>query len=158
MFQRACCYSLLLLNSSAGTHLLLFSSFNVHSFAGILLFLLLFSFPLVAPVHSQCDKHSVTVSVSFTASSVAGMVAPCEAQAQSKALPQLHFNSSGGECFPSFSSPPPIRRASLPLSLAFNPHGHNVPLMLDPPSSQCSLASQENGSREAFSYGVQNQG
>ncbi|KAM7055643.1 homeobox protein NOBOX isoform 1-T1 [Acridotheres tristis] len=95
---------------------------------------------------------------SASASSVAGMVAPCEAQAQSKALPQLHFNSSGGECFPSFSSPPPIRRASLPLSLAFNPHGHNVPLMLDPPSSQCSLASQENGSREAFSYGVQNQG
>ncbi|KAI1238889.1 hypothetical protein IHE44_0011980 [Lamprotornis superbus] len=107
---------------------------------------------------SQCDKHSVTVSVLFTASSVAGMVAPCEAQAQSKALPQLHFNSSGVECFPSFPSPPPIRRASLPLSLAFNPHSHNVPLMLDTPSSQCSLASQENGSREAFSYGVQNQG
>ncbi|KAL2309764.1 hypothetical protein Nmel_005993 [Mimus melanotis] len=97
-------------------------------------------------------------STSASASSVAGMVAPCEAQAQSKALPQLPFNSSGVECFPSFPSPPPIRRASLPLSLAFNPHSHIVPLMLDTPSSQCSLASQENGSGEAFSYGVRNQG
>ncbi|XP_062347559.1 homeobox protein NOBOX [Cinclus cinclus] len=93
-----------------------------------------------------------------SASSVAGMVAPCEAQAQSKAVPQLHFNSSGVECFPSFPSPPPIRRASLPLSVAFNPHSHIVPLMLDMPSSQCSLASQEDSSREALSYGIQNQG
>ncbi|XP_016159261.1 PREDICTED: homeobox protein NOBOX [Ficedula albicollis] len=95
---------------------------------------------------------------SASAPSVAGMVAPCEAQAQSKALPQLHFNSSGVESFPNFPSPPPIRRASLPLSMAFNPYSHIVPLMVDTPSSQCSLASQENGSGEAFSYGVQNQG
>lgn len=86
------------------------------------------------------------------------MVAPCEAQAQSKALPQLHFNSSGVECFPSFPSPPPIRRASLTLSLPFEPHSHIVPLMLDTPSSECSLASQENASGEGFSYDVQNQG
>lgn len=86
------------------------------------------------------------------------MVAPCEAQAQPKALPQLHFNSGGVECFPSLPSPPPIRRASLPLSLAFNPHSHIVPLVLDTPSSECSLASQENGSREAFTYCIQNQG
>ncbi|XP_053799131.1 homeobox protein NOBOX [Vidua chalybeata] len=96
---------------------------------------------------------------SASASSVAGMVVPCEAQAQSKALPQLHFNSSGGaECFPNFPSPPPIHRASLALSLAFDPHSHIGPLMLDMPSSECSLASQENGFREAFPYGVQNQG
>ncbi|XP_042635140.1 homeobox protein NOBOX [Catharus ustulatus] len=95
---------------------------------------------------------------SASASSVAGMVAPCEAQAPSKPLSQLPFNPSGGECFPSFPSPPPIRRASLPLSLAFNPHSHIVPLMLDTPSSQCSLATQENGSTEAFSYGLRNQG
>ncbi|XP_066174603.1 homeobox protein NOBOX [Sylvia atricapilla] len=95
---------------------------------------------------------------SASASSVAGMVAPCEAQAQSKALPQLHFSSSGVECFPGFPSPPPIRRTSLTLSLPFDPHSHIVPLMLDTPSSECSLGSQENGSREAFSYDVQNQG
>uniref|UniRef100_A0A8C3QGN4 Homeobox domain-containing protein n=1 Tax=Cyanoderma ruficeps TaxID=181631 RepID=A0A8C3QGN4_9PASS len=95
---------------------------------------------------------------SASASSVAGMVAPCEAQAQSKALPQPPFNSSGVECFPAFPSPPPIRRASLTLSLPFDPHSHIVPLMLDTPSTECSLATQENGSGEAFSYDVQNQG
>ncbi|XP_041316294.1 homeobox protein NOBOX [Pyrgilauda ruficollis] len=95
---------------------------------------------------------------SASASSVAGMVAPCEAQAQSKVLPQLLFNTSGVECFPNLPSPPPIRRASLSLSLAFDPHSHIVPLMLDTPSSECNLARQANGSREAFSYSVQNQG
>ncbi|XP_064276573.1 homeobox protein NOBOX isoform X2 [Passer domesticus] len=95
---------------------------------------------------------------SASASSVAGIVTPCEAQAQSKALPQLLFNPSGVECFPNLPSPPPIRRASLSLSLAFDPHSHMVPLMLDAPNSECNLASQENGSKEAFSYSVQNQG
>ncbi|KAM4783264.1 homeobox protein NOBOX isoform 1-T1 [Cyanocitta cristata] len=106
---------------------------------------------------SLLSTHPASLT-SASASSVAGMVAPCEAQAQTKALLQLPFNSSSVECFPSLPSPPPIRRASLPLSLAFNPHSHIVPLMLDPPSSECSLASQENGSREAFAYCVQNQG
>ncbi|XP_066039746.1 homeobox protein NOBOX isoform X2 [Chamaea fasciata] len=95
---------------------------------------------------------------SASASSVVGMVAPCEAQAQSEALPQLHFNSSGVECFPGFPSPPPVRRASLTLNLPFDPHSHIVPLMLDTPSSECGLAGQENGFGEAFSYDVQNQG
>nr|XP_041569763.1 homeobox protein NOBOX [Taeniopygia guttata] len=96
---------------------------------------------------------------SASASSVAGVVAPCETQAQSQALPQLHFNSSGTvECFPHLPSPPPIRRASLELGLAFDLDSHIVPLMLDTPSRECSLASQENGFRDAFSYGVQNQG
>ncbi|OWK52584.1 Homeobox protein NOBOX [Lonchura striata] len=96
---------------------------------------------------------------SASASSVAGVVAPCETQAQSKALPQLHFNPSGtAECFPHLPSPPPIRRASLALGLAFDPDSHIVPLMLDTPGRECSLASQENGFRDAFSYGVQNQG
>ncbi|KAM3673223.1 homeobox protein NOBOX [Ammospiza maritima maritima] len=92
---------------------------------------------------------------SASASSMVGMLAPCEAQVQSKAL---HFNPSSMECFPNLPSPPPIRRASLPLSLAFDPHSHIVPLMLDTPSSECSLASQENGSTESFSYSDQNQG
>ncbi|XP_068046668.1 homeobox protein NOBOX [Anomalospiza imberbis] len=106
---------------------------------------------------SLLSTHPASPS-SASASSVAGMVAPCEAQAQNKALPQLHFNSSGVERFPNFPSPPPIRRASLALSLAFDPHSHIVPLMLDTPSSECSLVSQENGFREALSYSVQNQG
>ncbi|XP_054673330.1 homeobox protein NOBOX [Grus americana] len=85
------------------------------------------------------------------------MVASCEA-VQSKVLPQLNFSSSRMECFPSLPSPPPIRRASLPLTLSFNPHSHIVPLMLDTPNSECSLSAQENGSREAFTYSIQNQG
>ncbi|XP_019329985.1 PREDICTED: homeobox protein NOBOX [Aptenodytes forsteri] len=94
---------------------------------------------------------------SSSVSSVAGMVASCEA-VQTKALPQLNFSSSRTECFPSLPSPPPIRRASLPLSLSFNPQSHIVPLMLDTRNSECSLSSQENGSREAFTYSIQNQG
>ncbi|KAM6321224.1 homeobox protein NOBOX [Aegotheles albertisi] len=91
---------------------------------------------------------------SSSVSSAAGMVAPCEA-VQTEALPQLSFSSSRTEHFP---SPPPVRRASLQLSLAFNQHSHIVPLMLDAPDSECSLSSQESGSREAFAYSIQNQG
>ncbi|XP_075601053.1 homeobox protein NOBOX [Balearica regulorum gibbericeps] len=94
---------------------------------------------------------------SSSVSSAAGMVASCEA-VQSKVLPQLNFSSSRMECFPSLPSPPPIRRASLPLTLSFNPHSHIVPLILDTPNSECSLSTQENGSREAFTYSIQNQG
>ncbi|KAM6144560.1 homeobox protein NOBOX [Phoenicopterus ruber ruber] len=94
---------------------------------------------------------------SSSVSSAAGMVASCEA-VQTKVLPQLNSSSSRTECFPSLPSPPPIRRASLPLSLSFNPPSHIVPLMLDTLNSECSLSSQENGSREAFTYSIQNQG
>ncbi|XP_075563885.1 homeobox protein NOBOX [Pelecanus crispus] len=94
---------------------------------------------------------------SSSVSSVAGMVASCEA-VQTKMLPQLNFSSSRTECFPSLPSPPPIRRASLPLTLSFHTHSHIVPLMLDTPNSECSLSSQENGCREAFTYSIQNQG
>lgn len=49
MFQRTCNYLLLLLNSSAGTNLLLFLSVNIHCWIGILLFCL-------APAGCQCDS------------------------------------------------------------------------------------------------------
>ncbi|XP_025889044.1 homeobox protein NOBOX [Nothoprocta perdicaria] len=94
--------------------------------------------------------------VSSSASSVTGMVSPCEA-AQTKQLSQGNFASSRMECFPSLPSPPPIRRANLPLSLAFSPHSHIVPLMLDTPSSKCSFSSRENGSMDTFTYSFQNQ-
>ncbi|XP_051473575.1 homeobox protein NOBOX [Apus apus] len=89
--------------------------------------------------------------------SAGGMVASSEA-VQAKALPQLNLTSSRTECFPSLPSPPPIRRATLPLSLSFSHHSHIVPLMLDTPNSECSLSSQENGSREDFTYNIRNQG
>ncbi|KAK2534887.1 hypothetical protein Q9233_004006, partial [Columba guinea] len=93
---------------------------------------------------------------SSSVSSAAGMVASSEA-VPTKVLPQLNFSSSTTECFPSLPSPPPIRRASLSLKLSFSPQNHIVPLMLDTPNSECSLSSQENGSREAFAYSIQNQ-
>ncbi|KAM6093506.1 LOW QUALITY PROTEIN: homeobox protein NOBOX [Chlamydotis macqueenii] len=117
----------------------------------------------VLSVDTTAGNHSSLLSghpappASASVSSVAGMVASCEA-VQTKALPQLNFSSSRMEYFPSLPSPPPIRRASLPLSLSFNPHSHILPLMLDTPNSECSLSSQENGSRETFTYSVQNQG
>ncbi|XP_050764225.1 homeobox protein NOBOX isoform X1 [Gymnogyps californianus] len=105
---------------------------------------------------SLLSGHPAPLAAS-SVSSTAGMVASCEA-VQTKALPQLNFSSSRTECLPSLPSPPPIRRASLPLSLSFNPPSHIVPLMLDTPNSECILSSQENGSREAFTYSIQNQG
>ncbi|XP_027556957.1 homeobox protein NOBOX isoform X1 [Neopelma chrysocephalum] len=91
---------------------------------------------------------------SASASSVAGMVASCEA-VQAKVSLQLSLNSSSVESFPSLPSPPPIRRAT---NLAFSPHSPVVSVGLDTPSSECCLSSQENGSREAFAYSIQNQG
>ncbi|XP_065528217.1 homeobox protein NOBOX isoform X2 [Lathamus discolor] len=94
---------------------------------------------------------------SSSVSSVVGMVTSCEA-VQTKTLPQLNFSFSRMECFPSLPSPPPIRRASLPLSLAVNLHNHIVPLMLDTSNSECCFSCQQNSSREAFTYSIQNQG
>ncbi|XP_069705871.1 homeobox protein NOBOX [Phaenicophaeus curvirostris] len=90
-------------------------------------------------------------------SSIAGTVGSSEA-VQTKALPQLNFSSNRTECFPDLPSPPPIRRASLPLSLSFSRHSHIVPLMLDTSNSEYSLSGHENGSGEAFTYSIQNQG
>lgn len=154
MFQRACYYSLLLSSSSAATRLLLFTLVNLHSFTDILPFC---SATLARPCACSLQFLVWQSLFLFTVSSVAGMVAACGA-VQTKTLLQFNFSSSRMECFPSLPSPPPIRRASLPLSLSFNPRNHIVPLMLDTPDSECSLSSQENGSREAFTYSIQNQG
>ncbi|XP_021249503.1 homeobox protein NOBOX [Numida meleagris] len=105
---------------------------------------------------SLLSEHSALLS-SSSGSSVTGMMASCEA-VQTKALLQLDFSSSRVECFPSLPSPPPIRRASLPLSLSFSPFSHIVPFMLDAPNSECSSSSQEVSSKEAFTYSIQNQG
>ncbi|XP_033919221.1 homeobox protein NOBOX, partial [Melopsittacus undulatus] len=94
---------------------------------------------------------------SSSVSSVVGKVTSCEA-VQTKVLPQLNFSFSKMECFPSLPSPPPIRRASLPLSLAVNLPNHVAPLMLDTPNSECCFSCQQNGSREAFMHSIQNQG
>ncbi|XP_048790529.1 homeobox protein NOBOX isoform X2 [Lagopus muta] len=105
---------------------------------------------------SRVSEHSALLA-SSSVSPVTGMIGSCEA-VQTKALLQLDFSSSRVECFQSLPSPPPIRRASLPLSLSFSPYGHIVPLMLDAPNSECSLSGQENSSKEAFAYSIQNQG
>uniref|UniRef100_A0A674KH47 Homeobox domain-containing protein n=1 Tax=Terrapene triunguis TaxID=2587831 RepID=A0A674KH47_9SAUR len=97
------------------------------------------SLPLLSPF-DLCMTQSLAFS--FTVSSVTGMVTCCEA-GQTKALSQDSFGSSRMECFPTIPSPPPIRRASLPLNMTFNPNNHIVPLMLDTPNSECSPSSQE---------------
>ncbi|XP_064512911.1 uncharacterized protein LOC135415189 isoform X2 [Pseudopipra pipra] len=65
------------------------------------------------------------------------------------------FSSSRVECFPSLPGPPPVRRTT---NLSFSLHSPAVPMALDIPNSECWLSSQENGSREAFTYNIQNQG
>ncbi|POI30431.1 hypothetical protein CIB84_005819, partial [Bambusicola thoracicus] len=104
----------------------------------------------------KCLLHEKQEHV-YAVSPVTGMVASCEA-VQTNTLLQLDFSSCRVDCFPSLPSPPPIHRASLPLSLSFSPYSHIVPLMLDAPNSECSLSSQENSSKEAFPDSIQNQG
>uniref|UniRef100_A0A8C4VMP8 Homeobox domain-containing protein n=1 Tax=Gopherus evgoodei TaxID=1825980 RepID=A0A8C4VMP8_9SAUR len=97
---------------------------------------------LIVKGSKKCPA-STTLSVpSGAISSVTGVVTCCEA-GQTKALSQGSFGSSRMECFPTIPSPPPIRRASLPLNMTFNPNNHIVPLMLDTPNSECSPSSQE---------------
>uniref|UniRef100_A0A8V0ZTF9 NOBOX oosis homeobox n=1 Tax=Gallus gallus TaxID=9031 RepID=A0A8V0ZTF9_CHICK len=105
---------------------------------------------------SRLSENSAFLA-SSSVSPVTAMIASCEA-VQTKTLLQLDFSSCRVECFPSLPSPPPIHRASLPFSLSFSPYGHIVPLMLDAPNSECSSSSQENSSKEAFTYSIQNQG
>ncbi|XP_077787011.1 homeobox protein NOBOX [Podarcis muralis] len=76
---------------------------------------------------------------------------------QTKDISQGMFSSFKKEIFPPVPSPPPIRRASLPFSMVFNPNNHIVPLMLDTPSSEYSPSSQESSCSEVFAYSIQNQ-
>ncbi|KAK1156716.1 homeobox protein NOBOX isoform X2 [Acipenser oxyrinchus oxyrinchus] len=57
------------------------------------------------------------------------------------------------EYLPAIPSPPPLRRASLPLSASFNPSNHLVPLTLDTPES-----GQEGPGREGLNYSLQSDG
>ncbi|NP_001081159.1 homeobox-containing protein [Xenopus laevis] len=54
---------------------------------------------------------------------------------------------------PTFPSPPPLRRVGLPMSMAFNPSSHMVPLMLDTPESTCTPPPSCDG--DMFSYAAQ---
>ncbi|XP_034994374.2 homeobox protein NOBOX [Zootoca vivipara] len=76
---------------------------------------------------------------------------------QMKDTSQGTFSSFKKEIFPAIPSPPPIRRASLPFNMVFNPNNHIVPLMLDTPSSEYSPSSQESSCSEVFAYSLQNQ-
>ncbi|KAG8429820.1 hypothetical protein GDO86_019134, partial [Hymenochirus boettgeri] len=54
---------------------------------------------------------------------------------------------------PTFPSPPPLRRVTLPMSMAFNPSSHMVPLMLDTPESTCTPPPSCEG--DIFTYNIQ---
>ncbi|CAN2391526.1 NOBOX oogenesis homeobox, partial [Pristimantis euphronides] len=54
---------------------------------------------------------------------------------------------------PTFHSPPPVRRVGLPMSIAFNPSSHMVPLMMDTPESTCTPAPSSDG--DLFTYNIQ---
>uniref|UniRef100_H3AY39 Homeobox domain-containing protein n=1 Tax=Latimeria chalumnae TaxID=7897 RepID=H3AY39_LATCH len=57
------------------------------------------------------------------------------------------------EYFPTVPSPPPLRRASLPLAMTFNPASHIIPLMLDTPeSTSCTPTAQDGPLRDYFSF------
>ncbi|XP_078507374.1 homeobox protein NOBOX [Lissotriton helveticus] len=59
---------------------------------------------------------------------------------------------------PNFQSPPPLRRASLPLSMAFSSTNHIIPLMLDTPESTCTPPAQDGPANEVFSYSIPGSG
>ncbi|XP_028675481.1 uncharacterized protein LOC114665214 isoform X1 [Erpetoichthys calabaricus] len=74
------------------------------------------------------------------------------------ALNQPVSQSSQVEYLLTIPSPPPLRRASLPMGTSFNPTNHLVPLMLDTPESTCNQSGQEGSSRELLNYSVQSDG
>ncbi|KAJ1121576.1 hypothetical protein NDU88_000097 [Pleurodeles waltl] len=59
---------------------------------------------------------------------------------------------------PIFQSPPPLRRASLPLTMAFSSTNHIIPLMLDTPESTCTPPAQDGAATEVFSYSIPGSG
>ncbi|XP_075207670.1 homeobox protein NOBOX [Anomaloglossus baeobatrachus] len=54
---------------------------------------------------------------------------------------------------PTFHSPPPLRRAGLPMSMTFNPSNHMVPLILDTPDNSGTSSLSSNGNM--FTYNIQ---
>ncbi|XP_053114572.1 homeobox protein NOBOX isoform X2 [Hemicordylus capensis] len=103
-------------------------------------------------MHSGQPAQLISTSVaSFT-----GRATPYE-PIQTKTISQGTFGSVKEEIFPAIPSPPPIRRASLPLNMVFNPNNNIVPLMLDTPSSEYSPSSQESSSCEVLTYSSQSQ-
>ncbi|XP_029437168.1 homeobox protein NOBOX-like [Rhinatrema bivittatum] len=65
------------------------------------------------------------------------------------------------EYLPTFHSPPPIRRATLPVTVAFNPGGHVMPaLLLDTPENTSTPPVQDSAGAgsEVFTYSLQNSG
>uniref|UniRef100_A0A8C8S5M3 Homeobox domain-containing protein n=1 Tax=Pelusios castaneus TaxID=367368 RepID=A0A8C8S5M3_9SAUR len=95
---------------------------------------------LSVKVSKKCPAPTTLSVPSGAISSVTDMVTCCEA-GQTKAPSQGSFGSSRMECFPAIPSPPPIRRASLPLNMAFNPTNHIVPLLVGSPTP-CSYPEQ----------------
>ncbi|KAJ7329248.1 hypothetical protein JRQ81_015422 [Phrynocephalus forsythii] len=93
--------------------------------------------------------------VSTSVASVSGRTTPYEPP--TKAISQSTFASLKEELFPGIPSPPPIRRASLPLNMVINQNNPVVPLMLDSPSSEYSPASQETSASDSFTYNTQSQ-
>ncbi|XP_071985736.1 homeobox protein NOBOX isoform X1 [Engystomops pustulosus] len=54
---------------------------------------------------------------------------------------------------PTFHSPPPIRRAGLPMTMTFNSSSHMVPVLLDTPESTCTPPLSVDA--DMFTYNIQ---
>ncbi|KAM4636976.1 homeobox protein NOBOX [Discoglossus pictus] len=90
----------------------------------------------------SCDissQHSASCSSNTSSSGVGSPSDVCLAPSQD---------------YPSaFSSPPPLRRVGLPMTMTFNPSNHMIPLMLDTPESTCTPPSSSDG--DVFNYNIQ---
>ncbi|XP_075114378.1 homeobox protein NOBOX-like [Leptodactylus fuscus] len=75
----------------------------------------------------------------------------CSSNMSSLGSPGVICLPPSQEYLPTFHSPPPIRRAGLPMSMTFNPSNHMVPLMLETPES--SLTPSPNS--DIFTYNIQ---
>ncbi|KAJ8334801.1 hypothetical protein SKAU_G00404400, partial [Synaphobranchus kaupii] len=56
---------------------------------------------------------------------------------------------------PVMLSPPPLRRASLPLLTSYNPPNHLAPLLLDTPDSSFTTPHPDSAGKESQAYGLQ---
>ncbi|XP_043935805.1 homeotic protein proboscipedia-like [Protopterus annectens] len=95
--------------------------------------------------------------VSSAATTVPGNAS--STSSSSTSIPQGYSLDTRPDCMLTIASPPPIRRASLPLSMTVNQSNHIIPLLLDTQDSTYTPSPVlDSSARESFSYTVPSEG
>ncbi|XP_073537719.1 homeobox protein NOBOX [Phyllobates terribilis] len=94
-----------------------------------------------------------TQSVEISSQHGASCASTSSSSGSSLGSPGAVYRPPSQEYPPTFHSPPPLRRAGLPMSMTFNHSNHMVPLMLDTPDNSGTPSLSSNG--DVFTYNIQ---